>query len=163
MPPADEGAVRRLRELEERVRQLQEENEHLAERQADTALLGLVSEHLHLESEPDGILRVALEQASVLKDVPLCAVGALGPDALVVRHAYLARSSARLEGQALRLGARVAEELLSGAVALDGEACAAAGLTAGALGGLEARGALLIPFACRSLPRGAFLFADDRP
>ncbi len=163
MPPAPDEREVRLRELEERVRQLQEENEHLAERQADTALLGLVSEHLYLESEADGILRVALEQASVLKDVPLCAAGALGGAELVLRHAYLARSEARLDGRLLRLGPRLAEELRGGAVLLDEAACREAGLTAAALAGFTPREALLVPFTCRPLPSGVFLFADDGP
>lgn len=161
MPEVPEA---RLRDLEERLRLLLEENAHLAERQADTALLGLLSEHVHLESEPDGILRVALEQASILKDVPLCAVGDLGGGGLTLRHAYLARSAARLDGHLLRLSPAVAEELQGGATFLEGaEACAGGGLAPGALGGFTARAALLIPFGCRSLPRGAFLFADDGP
>ncbi len=161
MPPVDDAVLRRLRELEERVLQLQEENEHLAERQADTALLGLVAEHVYLESEADGILKVALEQTSILKDVPLCAVGELGPADLVLRHTYHARSAVRLDGRTLRISERVAEELRSGAVLLEGERCAEAGLLPAALDGFAPRAALLLPFTCRPLPRGLFVFADD--
>jgi signal transduction histidine kinase/CheY-like chemotaxis protein len=161
MPPERDPAQRRLLELEERVRQLQEENEHLAERQADTALLGLVAEHVYLRSDVDGILEVALEQASILKDVPLCAVGVLEPGGLALRHAYLACSDARLEGRRLPLPPRVLAELAAGAVLLEAQDCAEAGLTAEALGGLSPRSALLVPCSCRPLAAGCFLFADD--
>jgi signal transduction histidine kinase/ActR/RegA family two-component response regulator len=163
MPLEHDPAQRRLRELEERVLQLQEENEHLAERQADAALLGVVSEHLYLKSDPDGILQVALEQASILKDLPLCAVGALGPGGLALRQAYLARSDASLGGRQLPLPPRVLEELAAGAVLLDEQACAGAGLTAEVLGGFSPRSVLLLPCSCRPLPVGLFLFADDGP
>jgi len=159
----DEAAQRRLRELEERVLQLQEENEHLAERQADTALLGLVAEHVHLVSEPAGILKVALEQASILEDVPLCAVGEQDGGEVVLRHAYLARSAARLEGRRLRLSPRVAQELRAGTTLLEAGDCDAAGLRPGLLEGFAPRCALLIPFSCRSLPHGLFVFGDDGP
>ncbi|MBK9519145.1 MAG: response regulator [Anaeromyxobacter sp.] len=161
MPPAGEGAVQRLRDLEARVAQLLEENQQLAERQVDTALLGLVSEHVYLVEDAAGILQVGLEQVSILKDVPLCAVGDLGPADVVVRHAYHARSDARLDGRVLRLAPRVVEALRSGALLLRGAQCAEAGLDAALLPALAPGSALLLPFTCRTMPRGLFLFVHE--
>jgi PAS domain-containing protein len=162
-----ERDLARLRELEARVRHLQEENAQLAGRQADAALLGLVAEQVYLEAEPHGILRVALEQVSVLKGVPLCLVGDLGGSHggadLVVRHAWRSGGEARLEGQVLRLGAPLVEGLQAGAVLLRGAECAAAGLTAEALGGQPVGSAFLVPFTSRALPRGLFAFAHPGP
>jgi hypothetical protein len=157
----DEAGQRRLRELEDRVLQLQEENEHLMERQADATLLGLVADHLGREAEPDRLLIGTLEQVSVLKDLPLCLVADLGAGGAIVRHAWLARSHGRLEGTLLPFSERVLGLLDAGAVLLDGAECAEAGLSGAALGGSPPRSAYLVPFACRAVPKGLFAFGSE--
>jgi signal transduction histidine kinase len=160
MPPADEAALRRLRELEERLLQLQEENEHLMEQQADATLLGLVADLLGRETAVDRLLVGTLEQVSVVKELPLCLVADLGAGGAIVRHAWLAQGRTRLEGTLLRLSPRVAELLEAGPVLLDGEECAEAGLPAAALA-TPLRAAYLVPIACRVLPRGLMLFGSE--
>ena len=163
MPQAEKPLRRRVRELEAQVAQLLEESADLAERQSDATLLGLVSEHVYLEAEAGTILAVALEQVSVTKDLPFCAVATRAGAALVLRAAFHARSHRSFEGLLLQLTPRVDQALADGPVRLTGPECAEAGLDAAALDGLAPVAALLVPFTCRTVPEGLFVFATEAP
>jgi len=65
----------KYRELEARIRVLEQENDRLAERAEDVTLLGLVGESIADLDDCDELLGQVLEKMSLLKDIPYCAYG----------------------------------------------------------------------------------------
>jgi signal transduction histidine kinase len=162
---ADDRAERerRIRELEEQVRLLREENDLLAEAQADAVLLGTLADHLGRGGEPGAILRVALEQISVLKDLPVCAACERRGATLEVVAAHVAISHWPLEGALVPLPPARGEELEAGAVLVQGGDARALVPAADALTRFTATAALLLPFRVQGRPPGALLFCTDGP
>ena len=64
----DDGVdSRRIQELEERLKILEQENELLAERGEDILLLGIVAEEINFRMVPGEVVDAALERISLLK------------------------------------------------------------------------------------------------
>ncbi|BDG03741.1 response regulator [Anaeromyxobacter oryzae] len=163
--PAPDHLRARIQALEAELRALHDENDRLAEAQTDAVLLGFLAEHVRAESEPDGILRAGLERMSVLKDLSLTLACAREGDRLVARAVHVASGDPVAGEVALTPAAEVLTALGEGVVVpLSGaEACADAGLGAGALpGGVAPRAVLLLPFQCRAFGAGVFVLADER-
>jgi signal transduction histidine kinase len=158
----DVGA--RVEDLEARLRALEDENARLAEAQTDAVLLGVLADHVWAQGEPAAILAAGLQRMSVLKDVPLCMACVREGGRLAARAVHLASGEAPPAAVVVTPPDEVLAALEGGAVPLSGaEACAVAGLGAGALpGGIVPRAALLLPFTDRALGTGAFVLVDDR-
>lgn len=76
-------------ELEEKLRLLSIENDHLAERAEETLLLGLIAENINVSTNVDALLRVITEQISVLKGIPYVGCFAVEDGQAWVVHEYL--------------------------------------------------------------------------
>jgi PAS domain S-box-containing protein len=153
----------RIRELEEQVRILRAENDLLAEAQADSLLLGTLADHLSRGGDPGAIVRGALEQISILKDLPVCAACERRDETLEVVAAHVAFSHWPLEGALVRLPAGVRPELDAGAQLLQGDAARALVPSSDALARFTATAALLLPFQPQDRRPGALLFCTDGP
>lgn len=148
-----------LKDLREAVRILSLENEILAERAEDTALLGLIGEKINYLEDPRAVIETGLEQISLLKDIPLCACCSTSEGQIRVESSYVSFSDAPLEGISLTLPKEFAA---SRSVVLSDAALRAAGLTI-ALPGLQYKPAslLLIAYERAHCPCGVFVFAAD--
>jgi PAS domain S-box-containing protein len=158
------GSDARARALEERLRLLQQENEALAEAQADASVVAVIADQLARQDDADAIVRTGLERMSVLEDVPVCALCERVGDGLRVLDCHSARADCSCEGSSIAPSERVMRELATGPVLLVGDGCAEAGLLPGCA---SARGAptavLMVPFASRHLPAAALVFVFDGP
>ncbi|MDX8388864.1 MAG: PAS domain S-box protein [Mariprofundaceae bacterium] len=76
-------------ELEARIKVLERENDLLAERAEDTLMLGIISESIAQAESVTGMLEVALERISMLKNIPMVACCSLEGNMATVRSAYL--------------------------------------------------------------------------
>jgi len=158
------GSEERIRELEERVRVLTQENTRLLAAQGDSYTLGTIAEHLSRLDETDAIVRSGLERIGSMREVPVCALCEEVEGGIVVISSFLTRSGDAIDGRLLPATRRVVAQVEHGPVLLVGKECDEAGLPAdGPLAGFAATGVLLVPFRARHVPRGIALFADDRP
>ncbi len=69
---------KKIKELQEIVRLLNEENTSLSERAEDVVLISLVSSNLLIENDKDIIIGKVLEQLSIIKNIYYAAFGKLG-------------------------------------------------------------------------------------
>jgi hypothetical protein len=120
---------RKIRELEERVRILQLENDQLAERAEDTLLLGLIAEQISRAEEVGRVLESGLERISVLKDIPFCACCSLDGNTVRIVKAYLSFTDEDLSSRAIVLPETMARKLASGDCLLNRDECEQAGLS----------------------------------
>jgi len=150
-------------ELEERVRVLSQENARLLAAQADSLVLGALSEHLASLDQTDAIVRSGLERIGTMREVPVCALCEEVDGRLVVISSFITRGG-DIDGRRLGASPGVVARVKNGPMLLVGKKCAAAGLpTDGALSGFTPSGVLLVPFPSRHVPGAVALFADDRP
>lgn len=77
-----------VRDLREQVRLLTLENQQLIDRAEDIFLLGLVSEKVAAEIDPERIIARIFEQISFLKGVSFCLFGQVENHELTVTHSY---------------------------------------------------------------------------
>ena len=84
-----EETDRKIRELEEKIRILESENESLTGRGEDTLLLSLISEQINNLSGHDDIIDIAMEQVSVLKGLLFSASATLKEQAPPVDQIFL--------------------------------------------------------------------------
>ncbi len=148
-----------LKELQETIRVLSLENETLAERAEDAALLGLIAEKIsHLE-DPSAVIDTGLEQISLLKDIPVCAYCSSVDDQIRIESSYVSFSETAVESISLVLPK---DFTASGSVLLTGDDLQAASLAIGLSGKrYEPTSLLLIPFENACCPAGFFVFADN--
>ncbi len=159
MSPPDEATVR---DLEERLRALQEENETLAEQAEDVFLLGKVTQGILGVADVDSILRTLLERIAILKDVAFAGCFCPREDGFAARAGFASFRENLPEGLTVAVPESVAGALRSGAAApTEGWA-----LPAGSLGfggtGFVLSGAIAVPFTVRPEPPGLLVVADDR-
>lgn len=113
MKPVPEES-RNTPELEEKLRLLLAENDMLAERAEDSLLLGLISEKVTLCDDIMQLDGIALEQATVLKDLAAGLCLELQPDGAHIVDAFVMYSAVHLRGTILATDAEFAGALRSG-------------------------------------------------
>ena len=113
-------------ELEEKLRLLMAENDMLAERAEDSLLLGLISEKVALCEDAENLDGIALEQATVLKDLAAGLCLELRPGASTVVDAFVMYSSMNIRGTSLEPDGELHAALDSGE-AFPAADCAGAG------------------------------------
>ncbi len=162
MPHPDELGQKIL-ELEERVRILQLENDHLAERAEDTLLLGLIAEQISMAEDIGQVLECGLERISVLKDVPFCACCLLTGNRATIVKSYLSFSDEDVSDRTIVFPETVLQRLAAGDCSLSGDECGKTGicveLKAGSFVPLSA---ICIPFRIRYSGANIFFFGDNK-
>jgi len=151
----------RIRELEEQVRVLEEENALLADRTEDILLLGLISESISGIEDPQAILETALERTSILKDIPLCACASVDDTRIKIVSSSLTFSHKNINGltQAMEL---VRDAVTQESSYLSGYECSKMKWPdCKILNNFRPEEILTIPFTSRFMPSGVFLFACD--
>lgn len=148
-----------VRELRERVRMLELENDRLMEHAEDTLLLGAIAEQITARDSEAEILETALERASLLKDIPWCAFGTRQGDRLALTRNYFARAGA-FPGQ-LDLPLAI-ETTMEKAMLLEAPQLESLGWST-LLAGVPFRPtvALVVGTGSALVPGGAFLFVSD--
>jgi len=156
-----ESPEARIKELEEQLRILEEENALLTERAEDISLLGLISESVSGMEDPNRILETALERTSILKDIPLCACASVHNLQVRIVSSSLIFSHENINGFTLSL------EPVRGMITrvscyLSGDECRKmVWPDCTILSDFKPEEILTIPFTSRFIPSGVFLFACD--
>ncbi|MDR3684285.1 MAG: response regulator [Geothrix sp.] len=158
MTPDDDS----LEDVRSRLRVLEKENELLADRAEEIALLGLVAENTGAEGDPFDLLASVLEQVCILKAIPygVC-LEPIGSVLIAAAACHLRRGDGAEEDQfRLNDGAEWPPKL---SVALDFRTCERM-FDRWAIAGppFTPSAVALVPLRCSSNPGGCLLFADDR-
>lgn len=157
--PDQKDPEQQLKELQETIRLLSLENETLAERAEDAALLGLIAEKISSLEDPKAVIDTGLEQISLLKDIPLCACCSIVDGQIRIESYFVSFSDAALEGISLILPATLSA---SRSILLTGDDLHAANLAIGLPGKrYEPASLLLVHFENVYCPVGFFVFADN--
>ena len=162
MPHLDEPGQKIL-ELEEKVRILQLENDHLAERAEDTLLLGLIAEQISMAEDIGQVLEYGLERISVLKDVPFCACCLLTGNRATIVKSYLSFSDEDVSNRAIVFPETVLLKLAAGDCLLSRDECSKTGTSVKLkTGSFVPLSAICIPFRTRYTGANIFFFGDDK-
>ncbi|MBA4373699.1 MAG: hypothetical protein C0402_12670 [Thermodesulfovibrio sp.] len=156
--PDPEDSEQQLKKLQETIRVLSLENESLAERAEDTTLLGLIAEKISHCEDAGAVIDTALEQISLLKDIPLCACCRVVDGQLRVGSSFVSFAEAAVTSISLVLPGDFRS---SGTVLLAGSALhAARAAIVLPAGRYEPAALLLIPFESADCTCSVFVFAD---
>ena len=149
----------KLRELQETVRILLLENQQLAERSEDTALLGLISEKINSLEDAGAIIHTGLEHISMLKNIPLCACCDVGSGKITVLKSFAAFCNGDVESCSFP----VSDDLLQLPFILFSEEDIRKSGISIKLCGREYLPSSLLVIPCSGLAgaSGAFVFADN--
>jgi len=79
---------KKIKELEEKISFMQEENESMAERAEEIFLLVMVSESIREINDKSIIIDTVLEKISILKDIPLCCLCQNKNNKILIQLAY---------------------------------------------------------------------------
>jgi|GEM_PF-1964869 len=109
-----------LAELEEKVRMLVLENDHLAERAEETLLLGLIAEKINAINDVDQLIQVGLEQTALLKDIPYAACFGLEGECAQPLHIFRSTSDQESVGSPVPLAPELTVGLQNGGCVLQG-------------------------------------------
>ncbi len=152
----------RIRELEERLRLVEEENASLTGQTEDVLLLGLLAEALGNCTDADSVFATLLERVSILKGIGYCAFGRLREGAVEVARAYAAFLDDAGPSGTWSVPPEAAATLREGRVvaAVPGGGTVAGGpVFAGA--NFVPRGLLLVPCGSRECADGVLVLADE--
>ncbi len=149
-------------ELEEKLRLLMAENDMLAERAEDSLLLGLISEKVALCEDAERLDGIALEQATVLKDLAAGFCLELRPGAATVVDAFVMYSAVNICGAGLVPDGELAAALDSGEALLAAD-CAGDGFFGALHSSLPGRVHAWLALAAGTRHGHAcvYLFADE--
>jgi two-component sensor histidine kinase len=148
--------------MEEKLRLLMAENDMLAERAEDSLLLGLISEKVALCEDAELLDGIALEQATVLKDLAAGLCLELRPEGAAIVDAFILYSSVDIRGTSLETGGELSAAL-EGGEALRAADCAADGFFRALGRTLPARVDAWLALAAgrRNGHECVYLFADE--
>ena len=153
----------KVRELESKLRILEEENARLSEGAEETLLLGLVAEHIACIEEQGVLLECVLERISILKNIPLCACYSLDSMGATYLASYASYSDTPGITPEFMLSEDVQERLSAGTVGLERSQFEGCGIFAGSKDDFTPASLLLLPFSARNHPRGVFAFWSEGP
>ncbi len=147
------------KDLVRKVRELERENERLAERSEDLMLLGLVSELIQgLESEAD-ILESTLKRVSIIKTLPVAACGFVRDEEIQLLHSFDSGVEETSFSKEIHPPDVIFDKLTAGAcVSLKEDAATVAGHFWPSA--YQFTAILTLPFETRKIRRGLFLFGD---
>lgn len=154
--------VGKCKQLEEKIRILEEENEFLSDRAEETLLLSLVAESINHAKDRNTLLENVLEKISILKAIPYCTCCSLSEYAVQVLSIYTVFSNDFSSEDRINLTPKIIGELDQGPVIITGGLYEAQGISI-SLQNTEFRPhtVAILPFETRSIPKGIFVFIDD--
>ncbi len=151
MPPEFQNRA----ELEERIRMLEKENGHLADRAEQSLMLGLISEAVAQLEDVTEMLDVALERISMLKAIPFVACCARHDGQVRVIHSYLSFSHVDVNDYQFQMDEFEKETLF-----INDPAAQALNFLDGSTVDFTPNQILIIPFSTQAVADGFYLFAD---
>lgn len=154
---SDEDNTDRNRDI---LRQLQLENQMLAERAEEIFLLGHISAEVTTADTPQDLLARGLEKIAILKEILYSGYGRWCQDGLDLDFCYCLHGENRDSG-VIRLDPRVQAEARQGMVILRGDAAARVGLPDNGEPAAPITGVVLIPAPGSRAEQGCFLFAGE--
>jgi signal transduction histidine kinase len=151
----------RFRELEAKLRILEDENNALAEQVEETLLLSLISETLNSFNDFKSILDTALERISVLKNIPLCSCCEIKEYQAIPVNTFLQFRDENSLVKSFQLSEQVLRQVFDGhrLFELSGDPEINGGLSI-SVEHLDFHWVLLIPFQNQFISQGLFVFAD---
>ncbi len=153
----------RCRALEKRLADVEGENEILIERAEDILLLGLVTEAISRQIEPEDIMATVLERISILKDVPYCALVKLDNNTVTLAQEYTVFREAPHRETRFEIPQTVVDELRQGATLIPDSDLSPMWISLGfTSAGVEFESAMLVPFVTTYHDRAALLLADTQ-
>jgi len=153
----------RCRVLEARLAAVEGENEILIERAEDILLLGLVTESISHQIEPEEIMATVLERISILKEVPYCAVVEFDHDTVTLAQEYTLIRQMPHREVSFEIRQPMLDELQQGATLIPDSEIAAMWIALGfPSDGPAPRSAMLVPFITTYHDRAALLLADNQ-
>lgn len=152
----------KIRELESKLRILEEENARLSEGAEETLLLGLVAEHIAFIGEQSALLDCVLERISILKNIPLCACYRLDDNGATCLASYASFSDIPGIPPVLTLSEELQDKLASGTVGLERNQFHDYSIFSNH-DGFVPESLLVLPFSARNHPRGVFAFWSEEP
>ncbi len=154
----------KCKELEEKIRILEEENDHLSERAEETLLLGLVAESIHDVEDGDILLENVLERFSILKSIPYCACFSINENSAQLISAYALFSDDPSIEVHITLSPSIIKEFNQGPYITKNLLNEAKGLSMNfQYENFSPHTVVIIPFETRSIPKGIFVFIDNDP
>jgi PAS domain S-box-containing protein len=151
----------RARALESRLAEVEGENQTLIERAEDILLLGLVTEAISHQAEPEHIVATVLERISILKDVPFCALVKLDGNTAGLVQEYTVFREKAPPGLKFEIPRGVVDDLHLGATPIPATVLTLMWHGLGfSSSDVQPESALLIPFNTTYHERSAFLLAD---
>ncbi len=152
----------RCRELETTLAILRAENEALSERAEETLLLRLVAESIAAVDDRGELLRHILERISELRALPCCACYSLDEGRAAPVSAYSSISDQPNLAARLELKEPLLSELRQGARIISNGAWEGTGLAFDFPDiDFKPHSVALMPFECRTISNGLFVFFDD--
>ena len=158
-----EPSADRFHALEQRLADVEWENEILIERAEDILLLGLVTEAISRQIEPEEIMATVLERVSILKDVPYCAIVNLDDATVSLAQEYTVFREAPQREASFEIPQTVLDELQQGATLIPDKDVDAMWTALGFTDDDPApESAMVIPFVTTYHDRAALLLADTQ-
>jgi PAS domain S-box-containing protein len=153
--------VNRCHELEEKIRLLTLENDHLADRSEESLLLGLIAEKINDIADVDEMITVGLEQISILKDIPYVACFAIAGDQARYLHSFTHSDETKTNSNPIPMSAELLQTLNSGGCALKGGEQDLFPYVANIDGNFQPVLTILIPLGTQFGQRMLFTFATE--
>lgn len=154
-----------IKQLEETIKVLQNENEYLASRSEDSLFIGLISEEIGRTDDVDKLLKKVLERISILKDVQFCAYCTVKDQTASIHNAYLSfAESSKVINKKIQIESGIHKKLSSGACLLRGNE----NIETDAFEDIQSELFapcifLIIPFQNSFTGEGVYFFADSEP
>ena len=151
-----------VEQLKARIKILEEENSLLSENKEELLLLGLISEQVVVEKDESTLLSTVLEKISILKDVPFCASFSLNSKTAQLVSSYSALQNTEIRDEQIQISEKFMSQLDEGATIIDLEQNQEFCLIQNTEIPFNAKTAILVPFSCRFISKGLFLFLFER-
>jgi len=149
-------------ELEEKIRILEEENEHLSERAEESLLLGLVSASIQNVDDRDELIEKVLERCSILKSIPYCACYSINKNSTELIAAYTLLSDDSAAGVQITLSPSILRELDIGPYIISSRIHESEDLSINSqYANFVPNTLAFVPFETRPIPKGIFVFIDN--
>lgn len=148
----------KIKELEHKIRILEEENAQLTERAEDSLLLGLISENIEDSTQKIEVIENVLEQISILKNIPFCSCAKLQGTMLIPMATYAAFSNQENIGFPIMINEELIQDLKFGPYVTDKNKhlnCCFPDSQ------FTPTTTALFPFKTQSIPNAVFMFMDN--
>ena len=146
------------RELQKKVRVLEEENALLTERAEDSLLLGLISENFQNLARKIEVFENTLERISILKAIPFATCGEIFDNSLQPIATYCAFSDQEHVGYPISFDKAMVSDLKNGPIVIKNSS----GIDFDFVNhSFYPRTIAMIPFGTQTVANGSFVFMDN--